>query len=126
MFLIPFIAILFSVFFDIELSELCFVIFGLFAIVSIFLEGDVSLVTNFNYENYIALHAKYEGNALRTVVRIRAFSAIVAIFAIFVYGVDYVANLNLDCVDVGLFVLNVCSYVKYLNAEYFLRHDYVR
>lgn len=126
MYVVSLVAILFSIFFDVKLPDFCFIIFGLFALISIFVEGKVSVVTNFSYVNYLKLAETYEREAIKTVIHIRTISVLIAIFALIVYGITYIDCLEYDCVSIGFFVLNVCSYVKYLNAEYFLRHDYVR
>ena len=115
-----------SVFFDVQLPSYLYIFFGVFGLISIFIEGKVSLVTNFSYERYVKLTKVYERSALRDVMKIRTTSAVIAVFATLFYGLGYFSFLNIDYIVLGAFVLNVSSYLKYLNAEYILRSEYAR
>lgn len=115
-----------SVFFDVTLPSYLYIFFALFGLVSIFLEGKVSLVTNFSYKRYDEIAKTYERDAVREVMKIRTTSAIIAVFALLFYGLGYFSFFSIDYIVLGAFVLNVASYFKYLNAEYILRNEYVR
>lgn len=115
-----------SVFFDVTLPSYMFILFAIFGLLSIFLEGKVSLVTNFSYQRYDELTKNYERSAVKDVMKIRTTSAVIAVFALLFYGLGYFSFFKIDCIVLGAFVMNVASYLKYLNAEYILRNEYAK
>lgn len=115
-----------SVFFDVTLPSYMFILFAIFGLLSIFLEGKVSLVTNFSYQRYDELTKNYERSAVKDVMKIRTTSAVIAVFALLFYGLGYFSFFKIDYIVLGAFVMNVASYLKYLNAEYILRNEYAK
>lgn len=126
MYVVALAVVMLSVFFDVTLPSYMFIAFAIFGLLSIFLEGKVSLVTNFSYQRYDELTKNYERSAVKDVMKIRTTSAVIAVFALLFYGLGYFSFFKIDYIVLGAFVLNVASYLKYLNAEYILRNEYAK
>lgn len=123
MFVITLVSIMFAIFFEICISNLTLGIFAILAIMYIVFSGEVSFKTLFNYSHYIRLCERYNTEDVRFVMNLRWNSIIASVCALTFYAIMYFMEFELDACCIGFFVLTSCMYLKYLDAEYALKHE---
>lgn len=123
MFVITLVSIMFAIFFEICISNMTLGIFAILAVLYIVFSGEVSFKTLFDYSYYIRLCERYNTEDVRFVMNLRWNSIIASVCALTFYAIKYFMNFELDACCIGFFVLSTCMYLKYLDAEYALKHE---
>lgn len=123
MFVITLVSVMFAIFFEICISNLTLGIFAILAAMYIAFSGEVSFKTLFNYSHYARLCERYNKDDVRFVMDLRWNSIIASVCALSFYAIKYVMDFDLDACCIGFFVLTTCMYLKYLDAEYALKHE---
>lgn len=123
MFVMTLVSIMFATFFEVQISNLTLVIFAILAVMYICFSGEVSFKTLFTYSHYALLCKRYNTEDVRFVMNLRWSSIIASVCALTFYAIKYLMNFELDACCVGFFVLTTCMYIKYLDAEYMLKHE---
>jgi hypothetical protein len=123
MFVITIVSIMFAIFFEVQISNLTLGIFAILAVMYIAVSGKVSYKTLFNYSHYARMCERYNKDDVRFVMNLRWNSIIASVCALSFYAIKYFMDFELDACCIGFFVLTTCMYLKYLDAEYALKHE---